>query len=107
MRDQWSEQLSEYLDEELGAPEREALDAHLTGCVSCRVLLEELRRVRARAATLPDQAPDRDLWPGIAREIAPGKRGRRSFAFSVPQLLAAGVALMLLSGGAAWLAARR
>jgi hypothetical protein len=70
-------------------------------------LLEELRRVRAHARVLPDQAPDRDVWPGIAREIAVGRPSRRALAFSVPQLLAAGVALILISGSAAWLAARR
>ncbi|HUL02873.1 MAG TPA: zf-HC2 domain-containing protein [Gemmatimonadales bacterium] len=107
MRDQWTDQLSDYVDEELADAERRALDAHLTGCVSCRVLLEELRRVRANARVLPDQAPDRDLWPGIARAIAPGRSARRALAFSVPQLLAAGVALILVSGGAAWIAARR
>jgi len=106
MRDQWSDQLSDYLDDELGRPEREALDAHLTGCVSCRVLLEELRRVHARAGMLRDEPPDRDLWPGISRKIAPAQ-ARRALVFSVPQLLAAGVALMLVSGGTAWLAGRR
>jgi hypothetical protein len=106
MRDQWTDQLSDYLDEELAAVERQALDAHLTGCVSCRALLEELERVRARAALLPDQAPDRDLWPGIARAISPTRPARRGLAFSVPQLLAAGLALILVSGGVAWVAAR-
>jgi hypothetical protein len=107
MRDQWTDQLSDYLDDDLGVAEREALAAHLTGCVSCRVLLEELRRVREHARLLPDQGPDRDLWPGIARDIAPSRPARRVLAFSVPQLLAAGVMLAVISGGGAWLATRR
>jgi len=107
MRDQWTDRLSDHLDEELADSERHPLEAHLTGCVSCRQLLDELRRVRAAARVLPDQVPDRDLWPGIARQIAPGRETRRMVAFSVPQLLAASVALLLVSGSVVWLAARR
>jgi hypothetical protein len=61
--------------------------------------------------TLP---PGRDLWPGIAERIgattrsrsldlASRRRGPRRWSFSIPQLAAASVALMTLSGGAAWL----
>src|SRR5918997_1909500 len=48
-----------------------------------------------------------DLWPGIGQRIgaAPARArvtGRR-WSFSVPQLAAAAVALMTLSGGTVWL----
>jgi anti-sigma factor RsiW len=107
MNDQWTERLSEYLDDELPPAERAALDAHLAGCAACRALLEDLARVRARARSLPDQPPANDLWPAIARGMAAGRRAPRIPALSVPQLLAASLALMLASGGLAWLAARR
>ena len=107
MNDQWPDRLSEYLDDELTPAERAALDAHLAGCATCRAVLDDLTRVRARARALPDQRPANDLWPAIARQIATGRRGPRVPALSVPQLLAASLALMLASGGLAWLAAHR
>jgi len=53
--------------------------------------------------------PDRELWPGVASRIgAPNvarpERGTRRFSFTLPQLIAAGLALMVLSGGMVWLA---
>src|SRR5213594_2535117 len=77
MQDNWTDRLSEYLDGTLAVGERAALEAHLGDCAACAATLEELRRVVARA--------------------------RRSFAFTVPQLIAASVALIILSGGATWL----
>jgi anti-sigma factor RsiW len=107
--DPWNGRLSEYLDDELGTSERAEVETHLRGCVTCRTDLEALRRVVARAAALPDVSPDTDLWSGIASKIgAPragtsGKQPRR-FAFTLPQLIAASLALMVLSGGMVWLA---
>jgi anti-sigma factor RsiW len=114
MKDQWTGRLSEYLDGELGAGERAALEAHLDTCASCRTTLGELRRVVARAQALDDQPPARDLWPAIARRIGAGgagggavvdlaaRRERRRFSFTVPQLAAAGIALVLVSSGVVW-----
>src|SRR2546425_7867358 len=110
MTDQWTDSLSDYLDDELGRAERAALEAHLAGCAACRGVLDELRRVVARAQTLEDRAPARDLWSGIAREIGRGRGARapaRRFSFSVSQLLAASIALVLLSAGAVWLSVAR
>jgi hypothetical protein len=69
-----------------------------------------------RAQGLEDRLPARDLWPGIAARIgaspatadsgavvAIGAARRRRWSFSLPELAAAGIALMTLSGGAAWL----
>jgi Putative zinc-finger len=111
MSDMWTERLSEYLDDELAPEERAALAAHLEGCAECSATLAELRRVVARARTLESAGPATDLWPGIAQrigagvspvQVVPRERFRR-IAFSVPQLLAAGIALMVLSGGSVWL----
>lgn len=111
MTDQWTDSLSDYLDDELGRAERAALEAHLAGCAACRGVLDELRQVVARAQTLEDRAPARDLWSGIAREIGRGRGAARAparrFSFSVPQLLAASIALVLLSAGAVWLSVAR
>jgi len=102
MSDQWTERLSEYLDGDLTESERAALEAHLASCAACAETLAGLRRVLVRARSLEDRPPVRDLWSGIATRIGAGSRQRR-FTFSMPQLLAAGIALALLSAGGAWL----
>jgi hypothetical protein len=113
MKDQWTDRLSEYVDGELAASERTALEAHLTACAGCRTTLDALRRVVARAQALDDRPPTADLWPAIAQQIGVvrravrGRPARRRFSFTVPQLAAASVALALLSGSAAWLIMRR
>jgi len=110
MNDQWTDRLSEYLDGELDSAQRTALEAHLGTCGECRATLIELRGVVDRAKALEDRPPARNLWPGIAARLIPGRRPgvnqprARRFSFSVPQLLAASIALVLLSGGGAWLA---
>jgi anti-sigma factor RsiW len=108
MSDRWMEQLSDYLDGELAEPDRVALEAHLETCTDCSSLLGDLRRVVARARAAEDYLPRRDLWPGIASQIGASPRispriGRR-WSFSLPQLAAAAILLMTLSGSAVWLA---
>jgi anti-sigma factor RsiW len=108
MNDQWTNRLSEYIDGELDASERAALEDHLATCGRCYATLAELRQVVARAQSLADSEPETDLWPDIRARLTPGRRPgeapRRRFSFSVPQLLAASIALSLLSGGSVWLA---
>jgi anti-sigma factor RsiW len=114
MSDQWTDQLSEYLDDELRPDERAALETHLRHCTACGAALADLKRIVNRARGLEDRLPDRDLWPGIAARIGAGsgearaidlgvERARRRWSFSLPQLAAAGLALMALSGGSVWL----
>ncbi|TFG50940.1 MAG: hypothetical protein E4H38_02720 [Gemmatimonadales bacterium] len=91
-----SERWSEYIDKELPAGEMRECEAHLAECPECRSLVDDLGRVVARAAALEDQPPRTDLWPRVSARIG---LGPRRFAFSVPQLLAASIALMLISGG--------
>jgi len=109
MDDAWNDRLSEYLDDELSQEERGALESHVQTCLRCRADLESLRNVTTRARTLRDVPPDADLWPGIATRIesrkAPARSpGPRRFSFTLPQLVAAGLALVVLSGGMVWLA---
>lgn len=112
--DQWTDRLSDYLDGDMPAGERTALEAHLTDCAACRATAAELRRVVARAHALEDRPPAADLWPGIAERIGvstgqhvvslAARRERRRLVFSIPQALAAGITLMLFSSGVVWLA---
>jgi hypothetical protein len=106
MSDHLNERLSAYLDGELAGETLAAADAHLAACAECRAALEDLRHITRRARTLDDRPPEHDLWTGIADRIAGTMPGvmplrRRRFAFSLPQLAAAGIAIVALSSGAA------
>jgi anti-sigma factor RsiW len=107
MSDQWTDRLSEYLDGELKGSERALLEAHLERCEDCQETLAGLRRVVTRARSLEDRPPSADLWAGVAQRIGAQQSvtpaARRRLTFSVPQLLAAGIALALLSASGAWM----
>ena len=115
MNDQWTNRLSEYLDGDLDEAQRIELEAHLGACEACAATLAELRRVVGRARALDDQPPPpaRDLWSGIATRIGvstddlAARRGRRRISFTVPQLVAASIALIAASAGVARLTQRR
>jgi tetratricopeptide (TPR) repeat protein len=110
MTDQWNDRLSDYLDDELSPGERAALEAHLSACPECVVTLDELREVVERARTMPARPPAADLWTGIEPRLERSAavmpfRARtltRRISFSVPQLVAASLALMVMSGGGVW-----
>lgn len=55
------EQLSAYLDGELEAEERMALEAHLVGCAACQLALAELRQTRKLLRALPQPALPRSF----------------------------------------------
>ena len=121
MADPFTDLLSDYLDdEELSLEERHRIEKHLAECGECRATLADLREVALQASALVDTPPAVDLWPGVAARIGgveqawaaapqkpailPMRPAARRFSFTVPQLVAAGLALMLLSGGTVWLA---
>ena len=110
MNDQWITRLSEYIDGELDSTEQAALEAHLATCGQCYAALADLREVVARAKSLKDREPAKDISAGIRAGLTQGSETRRHapvsrrLSFSVPQLLAASIALVLLSGGGVWLA---
>jgi anti-sigma factor RsiW len=113
MSDQWMDRLSEYIDGDLETAQRAALEAHLADCDACRTTLAELRRVVDRAQAMDERPPARDLWPGIAVRIGLStddlavRRARRRISFTVPQLIAAAVALIAVSAGVVRLASNR
>jgi putative zinc finger protein len=112
--DEFSSQLSEYIDDDLTPEERQSVDAHLTECEACRTTVAELRHVVARAANLKDSTPVNDLWPGIdsrlradstTARVSPFRRAISArLSFTIPQVAAAGLTLMVLSGGLVWMA---
>lgn len=108
--------LSDYLDGELAPREAREVEAHLAGCSECSRVLEELRAVVAAAGELPELPPERDLWPGIEARLSPragsadrgeGRvvplRRQRRVTMTVPQLIAAAIALVLFSASAVWM----
>jgi len=97
MHEEFTDQLSDYVDGELTAAESAALEAHLRGCAACSAVLNDLKRVVARAQTLAARPPQVDLWPGIAARTERVAQPKR-FSFTIAQLAAAAVVLMAVSG---------
>src|SRR5919197_6434579 len=91
------EQLSAYLDDELDAAARSALEAHVTSCAECRTTLDALRSTIADLATLPAVAPtEQDSWAlraAIASARAPSKRWQRA-AWAAGAVAAAAIAVV-------------
>ena len=131
MSDQFTEQLSPYLDGELDDLRRARLEAHIAGCAECAAVLADLRAIVAAAPEYAGREPDRDLWAGIeagyeadrrtgGRAVTPDAVAVRRSAgppvrlsarppvrrFSLPQLLAASIAMAALGSGSVWLALR-
>lgn len=109
MADLWTSKLSEYMDGTLSAADRQAVERHLVDCAECRVVLGDLRIIVAEASVLTDTPPASNLWAGIAGRISAGGNGVyhlpeargqrwRRISFTIPQLAAAGIALVIMSG---------
>ena len=117
MHEEWTDQLSDYLDGELSGDQQHAVEIHLRGCAACGAVLNDLKRVVAQAASIETRPPQTDLWAGIAgrigtsdspaRVVALAPRAARRFAFTLPQLAAAAALLIAVSGGVAWQIAAR
>ena len=63
------EKLADYLEGDLAAGERVALEAHIASCVRCTALVRDLQNIRSEAGDLAELTPSRDLWSGIAERI--------------------------------------
>jgi hypothetical protein len=103
MHQEWTDQLSDYLDDELQEHERTAVEAHLKDCAACTAVLNDLQRVvaRAQAAATAARPPQTDLWDGVAGRIDRIRQPRR-MSFTVTQLAAAAVILIGVSAGVSW-----
>ena len=91
------DRLDDYVDGTLPEGEFQEVELHLASCEACRKAERGLRRILAEAAALPrQQAPERDLWPGIAERLRPPARASWT-------LLAAAAAVVLALAGALFL----
>ena len=121
MHEEWTDKLSDFLDGELAPDEQRGVESHLRGCAECAAVLEDLKRVvaRAREAGAVSRPPQADLWAGIAARIdappaaraatvAPfAPKAPRRFAFTLPQLAAAAALVAAVSGAMVWQIAGR
>jgi len=103
--EQCSDWLGDAVDGTLDAERQAQIDAHCSGCAACRELLNDLKDIRAAAATLDRRTPSPELWRSIAARVedpvVPASRLGRS-RWSTSAQLAAAAALMIMLGTAAW-----
>lgn len=106
--DPWVDRLSEYLDGELSRRDRGACEEHVARCSDCAALLEQLRRVVARAGRLNRPIePGRDMWPAVARRLSPRPAAMPPWRFPTPvwlrpRLVGAAVIAVACLAGATW-----
>jgi hypothetical protein len=67
--DQFADRLADYLEGDIDANTRVAMETHASSCAECGVLLADLRKLTVNASNLPALSPTRDLWAGIAARI--------------------------------------
>lgn len=100
------ENLGAYVDGELAATQRAALQEHLAGCTSCLTQLSRLQRLiyRLRASSeLPEIKPPSDLWSKIEHRLSSPTskvfwRDRATTFFRRPAAAAAAVTLLIGAG---------
>ena len=111
MTDQWTDRLSDYIDDELTPGERAAARG-APGDVP-RVRGHARRAARGRRARRRADAAAARRRPVAGHRAAPRatatvtpfqprRAATRRFSFTMPQLVAAGLALMVMSGGGVW-----
>jgi hypothetical protein len=81
----WIDRLSEYLDGTLTPEESSACEAWLASSAEGQELLQELRRVVAKAKTLPEVAVPDAVWAGISSAIGPQTLGRSKDVTSITE----------------------
>ena len=67
--EQFADTLADFLERDVSEATRAGIEAHALACAECGPLLADLRALRIGAANLPELAPSRDLWKGIAARI--------------------------------------
>ena len=107
----FQEQLSEFLDGDLGSTERQNVEKHLRTCEVCSTVRNDLARLIAASATLPLHTPSHAVWSRIEKEIGRGgvvtgprawwsRLNARHYDFSVTarQLVAAAATIVVAVG---------
>lgn len=109
----FQEQLSEFLDGDLGGSDRQHVEKHLRTCAVCSTVRDDLARLIAASANLPLHTPSPAVWSKIEHEIGHGvitgpsvwwnrlNARRYDFSVSARQLVAA-AATIVVAVGAFW-----
>ena len=87
----WQDDLSAYIDGQLGPRRKEALESHLAECGACRDELEELRSVVA----LLHRVPDAPVPHPFTLSQAPIRRARWVTSYALPLRYATGMVAVL------------
>ncbi|KAF0107428.1 MAG: hypothetical protein FD146_1906 [Anaerolineaceae bacterium] len=88
-------QLNEYLDDELDAPGRAAVNSHLATCADCRGALAELQAVASTLAALPEEPLTRDLTASVLAKL-PQPRVRLGWKLALAAQAGIGIGLSIL-----------
>jgi anti-sigma factor RsiW len=70
--------VSDWLDGDIDATQRAALEAHAETCDACRALMTDLRDVRHAATTLERQTPPSQVWTRLEQQLAGEPRFREA-----------------------------
>lgn len=93
--------LHDYADHALSGSERDEIDRHLSSCVECRRLVDDLGELRRQIGALPPLTPPPAAWGRIERELVKDVRSARGrwvpwMAVAAVLLVAAVVSVRLL-----------
>jgi anti-sigma factor RsiW len=98
--------ISAYLDDELAADQRRALEEHLGQCAGCEGELERLRAQSASLRQIEDAPPlPTDLWSFVERDLARAEQRpwhRRHRPLLVRTTAVAACVILGFMGGALW-----
>ena len=97
------EQIGAFLDGELGAGERAALEAHLPTCAGCRQALEDQQRLARAFAALPAETAPADFEARFWARIARGEDDPQGLLARLRRWISPGRALALAATAAALL----
>jgi len=67
--EEFAARLADLLERDVDETTRAELESHALSCGDCGSLLADVRKLRIDASSLPELAPTRDLWEGIAQRI--------------------------------------
>ena len=113
MQNRWMDRVSEFVDGELDPTERVLFEGRMAEDEELRRAVREIESMVGRAASLGEIEPARDLWPAIKAGITtaaeapgpvrrPGSPAPRPRAWRRAALIAAGLAVMVVSASAGW-----
>jgi anti-sigma factor RsiW len=96
--------LNDYVEETLGPAERREAEQHLAECGECRATVDDLRAIRATAASLDYRDPPARAWSRLERAIR--FEGESRLPHSSPHAVDAGVqgASRVVRAASLWLA---